>query len=600
MFIFFVGAAVLATWPLARHLTSRVFSWGDPLETTWIFGWEAYGLRENAFGLIDGSIFNANVFHPEPLTLAYTESFLGLSIPVAPLVWLTSNPLLAYNLVTIGLFAACGYATYLLVRQLTHYRPAGVVAGLAFAFAPYRMSQIVHMHVLAVHLMPIVLLMLLRLRRDSSWRVVAAIGLVFGLQIWSSFTGAAMTVLVVGVWGLWELACGSKAALPLLGRAGVAMALGLALSIPVIKPYLDLRKIHPEFKHPGGAVLDLSAIPTSYLVPPEGNALFRSPYKALARRYVDARGDWETSLFPGFVLTGSFALAIGAIVRGGRGRSENSDNPEDPAAGSGTTTTDTAETATSTYTYLWLFLRIAAVGFVISLGPKLGATADGMKLPFVVIMKLGFTNFARVPARFGMLVPFAMAVVVGLAIEAARPPWRRRLATTSLALLTIELLLPTLRPITAPVITAAHRSISNIDGVALGLPTVEIHPDGSVNTTTIPINAIHLYLSTAHYRPIVNGYGTFQPSSFWNLMRAVQDFPNAPGMQMLHDRGVTTVIVQTDLVRGTRWDDVVKRLDDWPGALLVARDRGVRVYDISNATDAAPRPAEAQADLPVS
>lgn len=605
VFIFFVCTSILSTWPLARYATSREpGGGGDQLEIAWIFDWAGYSARANPFGLFDGSIFHANIFHPEQLTLAYTENFLGLSLPVAPIIWLTSNPILALNLVTIGLYAVGGYATYRLMRELTPYWPAGVVAGLAFTFSPYRTSQIEHTHVIAMHLMPLVLLMLLRLSRNPSRRVVVGTGLLIALQIWSSLTGAAVTLVVIGAWGIWELARRRRNAIPTLGRAGMAVALGLAVAIPVIKPYGDLRTIHPELKHPDAAVLEFSATPTSYLVPSRGNALFRSPYANLSRTYRDTKGYWEKTLFPGFVLSASFMIAIGAIVRGqsrwrarrarragrhGRhGRRAGADHPPqsdkpDDSGESEDPVSARNNVAVSTYAHMCLFLLIAAVGFVASLGPRLGATADGMPLPFVLVTKLGLSGFSRVPARFGVLVPFGMAVVVGLALGAAKPLWQRRLLGASLILLTIELLLPTLHTKPVPRITAAHRAIRNVDGAVLGLPTVELRSDKSPDKETIRREVIHLYLATAHHRPIANGYGAFHPLSFWELMGAVQDFPSTAGMRVLGDRGVRTVVVQTNLVDGTRWRNVAKRLDDWPGVRLLERDRGVLVYDISEA-----------------
>lgn len=587
MIVLFIGATVAATWPLSLHLATWAPGSGDPLEVTWIFGWGAHAVRDNPLSLLNGSIFNANIFYPEPLTLAYTENFLGLSMPAAPLVWLTSNPLLVYNLVTIGLYATSGYATYLLVRQITPYRPAGVIAGLAFTLAPYRISQIEHMHVVAIHLMPIMLLLLLRMSRHSSWRIVVAAGVVFGLQIWSSFTGASITLLMVGAWGVWELARHRLGALATLGRAGIAVALGFALAIPVIRPYRDLRAIHPEFKHPKAAVLEFSATPTSYLSPPHRNALVRSPHDPLERRFKDTQGYWEKNHFPGFVLLGAFLIAVGAAFRKfirrqvERGKRDADAEPPDPDA-------ITAETTPSHSAHLWLFIVIASVGFVTSLGPRLGAAPDGIPLPFSLITKLGFSDLARVPSRFGTLVPFGMAVVVGLAISAMRDPWRHRLAATSLVLLSIELMIPTLQPRRVPAATAVNRTITNTKGAVLALPTVELLPGGGVDVDTIPREAIHLYLSTANFRPMINGYAAFHPSSFWEVVRAVQDFPSAPGMRMLHDRGVTTVIVQTDLVRRTHWADVVTRLDRWPGTLLIASDKDARAYDVSAAADTTP------------
>ena len=92
-----------------------------------------------------------------------------------------------------------------------------------------------------------------------------------------------------------------------------------------------------------------------------------------------------------------------------------------------------------------------------------------------------------------------------------------------------------------------------------------------------------MYLSTANFRPLVNGYAAFYPVSYSKLVAAVQDFPSSASLRAVRARGVTTVVVQTRLLRHTPWRDVVERLRVWPGVRLQAQAPGVRVYDITGA-----------------
>jgi hypothetical protein len=43
---------------------------------------------------------DANIYYPQPLTLAYSENFIG-SVFAAPIMWLTGNVVLAMNVVTL-------------------------------------------------------------------------------------------------------------------------------------------------------------------------------------------------------------------------------------------------------------------------------------------------------------------------------------------------------------------------------------------------------------------------------------------------------------------------------------------------------------------
>jgi hypothetical protein len=82
---------------------------------------------------------------------------------------------------------------------------------------------------------------------------------------------------------------------------------------------------------------------------------------------------------------------------------------------------------------------------------------------------------------------------------------------------------------------------------------------------------------------VTNGYAAFFPPSAVQLLRAVQDFPSESSLRLLHRRAVRTVVVQTTMVRGTPWADVVSRLESWPGIRRIATSAGVRVYDIARA-----------------
>ena len=103
------------------------------------------------------NFWNANIFYPEPLTLAYSEHLFGQALQVLPVQALTGNILLSYNLLFISTFALSGFSVYMLVRDLTGRPLAAFVAGLAFAYAPYRLSQLSHLQVLSSYWMPLAL-----------------------------------------------------------------------------------------------------------------------------------------------------------------------------------------------------------------------------------------------------------------------------------------------------------------------------------------------------------------------------------------------------------------------------------------------------------
>jgi hypothetical protein len=123
--------------------------YGDPLLSTWILAWDA-----THFGR---GWWNANIFYPHPLALAYSEHSAAQAVQILPVYWLSGNPILCYNLLFLSTFVLSGIGAFLLARDITGDAAAATVAGIAFAFAPYRVASIPHLHVLSSAWMPFTL-----------------------------------------------------------------------------------------------------------------------------------------------------------------------------------------------------------------------------------------------------------------------------------------------------------------------------------------------------------------------------------------------------------------------------------------------------------
>ena len=75
-----------------------------------------------------------------------------------PIYWLTGDAVTTYNLTFLATYVLCGVAMFALVWTLTGNATASFLAGFAYAFAPYRASQIAHIQVLAAFWAPLSLL----------------------------------------------------------------------------------------------------------------------------------------------------------------------------------------------------------------------------------------------------------------------------------------------------------------------------------------------------------------------------------------------------------------------------------------------------------
>jgi hypothetical protein len=234
-----------------------------------------------------------------------------------------------------------------------------------------------------------------------------------------------------------------------------------------------------------------------------------------------------------------------------------------------------------------LFTAIAAAAFVLSLGPHLGATPSGLPLPFKIATTLIPGNLMRVPARLGALTLMGMAVTAGIGLSRLRPGGRRWLVGISLLILAIEYLPPRIGVTTPPKITVAHRAIAHRPGAVLALPTIEFGSDGVpiYNFDTITRETQHLYLSTGHFRPLINGYG-YLSSAYLDAARAAADLPSTASFRVLDRYGVRTVLVESTLVQGTRWAGVEAKLQEWPGVRVIASTRTAWAFDVSEASTA--------------
>ncbi len=146
----YAALTILFTWPLARGLTRDIAGdFGDPLLNAWILAWDATHLGRGWW--------NANIFFPHPLALAYSEHLLPQALTILPIQFVSGNPILSYNVLFLSTFALSGLGMFLFAREITGSRTAAFVAGVAYAFAPYRVTSIPHLQVLSSQWLPFAL-----------------------------------------------------------------------------------------------------------------------------------------------------------------------------------------------------------------------------------------------------------------------------------------------------------------------------------------------------------------------------------------------------------------------------------------------------------
>ena len=243
----YVALTLAMTWPLITDLGGSLpGDLGDSLLNGYILSWGEKHLVAFLGGDV-GAIarwWQANIFHPAPYALAYSEHLFTQVVMALP-VWLaTHNVILAYNVVFLASMALSGLGMFLLVRELTGSAVAAFLAGLAFAFLPYRLSQIPHVQVMSSEWMPWTIYAFRRFfatRRPAA--LVGALAALLAQQLACGYFLIYFTPLVA-FYLAWEVtARGHWRDMRLVGTLVALLLIDAMIVWPFLFPYLELRRL---------------------------------------------------------------------------------------------------------------------------------------------------------------------------------------------------------------------------------------------------------------------------------------------------------------------------------------------------------------------
>jgi hypothetical protein len=194
----YAALTALLFWPLLSGITTQLPSdVGDPLIITSILAWSAAHLP------LTDAWWNFPAFAPLQGVTAFTEHLL-LAYPLAsPIIWLTGNAVLAYNVVFLLAWPINALAAYALAHELTGSRAAAFVGGLAFGFAPYLADHLSHLQLLLVFGMPMGLLGLHRYRRTGAWSDAALFAAGWLATVLASAYTLVFFPILVLLWCIW-------------------------------------------------------------------------------------------------------------------------------------------------------------------------------------------------------------------------------------------------------------------------------------------------------------------------------------------------------------------------------------------------------------
>ena len=508
--------------PLPLHIASAVPSpLGDQLIVMGFMAWETQVLPSSPT-----QTFEMPILFPARHALAFSEHLLG-ALPFAwPVIRLTENPVLAYNLILLLSFVLCAVFMRLLVFELTNHSEASFLAGLLYAFTHYRLQNLPHLQLLLSFWMPLSLLGLIRFAKRPAAGAFALCAGAYTMQALScwyyAFYFGLALAFVAACW-LYSARKSLKLPPPLITRLA-AIAIPMLLLIAwTAKPYLELQQAVPTYKRSLSEMAPLSADPRDWLV-----ASDRSRTLGAMTLPVKSQGD-EHALFPGIA-------CLLLLVAAWRRRKQPSSWFERS---------------------LWIVLPAA---FLFSLGPSFhfGGGSDtpdpsrdlGFPLPYRLLHLLvpGLSSL-RAPARFAAVFGLAAAVLAGIGFARAFPGPRSRkglMAAFFSSIAAFEFFpaplalaeVPSYRA--APAIYTWLREQPPCAVAFVGPGANQPRPSWSPH-----FEAWQVYWMPLHGHETPNGFTGFLAPEFIRFRDLLAGFPSAASLASLRDLGVRIFVVRT-------------------------------------------------------
>jgi hypothetical protein len=528
--------AIVHTWPLAAHPAhlSRNDN-GDTQLNEWTLAWVAHQLPRDPIHL-----FEANIFYPAHDALAFSEPLIVPAVMGAPLAWIGASPVLVYNLMLIAGFALTAFATCLLIEAWTGDLLAGLLAGSMFAFNTHTLTRLAHIQGIHIYGLPLALLAtdsIINGRRHG-----AALAACIALMAYTSGYLVVFAVVMIAVALLTRAPEWWIRARSVVPQFAVATVMAVVVILPVYLPYRRVAR-EQHMVRTLDTVKDFSATLPGYLAA-SGRIHLSTWSGPFFKDPVD-------SFFPGIIILALASVAVIAAVRTREFRPR-----------------------------VFMLVAIAAVGLVLSLGTATPAYA-------VLFHIFPPMQGLRAAARFGNLFLLGIALLGGIGLAVLRkslPPEgarhnsdRFRVRAQGLGILL--LVLANIESLRAPF---TYREFAGIPGI-YRLLAQERGPVVLAEQPFFPRwmifeNAPYVLNSTAHWRPLMNGYSGYTPAAYQQYADTFWYFPEERAMRAMKEAGVTHVMVHPQ-----RFPRNVERLMQQINAradleLIAAGPGGIRLY----------------------
>jgi hypothetical protein len=513
-----------------------------PLFNAWTIWWNSEcasrGFR---------NYWDAPIFFPTRGTFAYSEP-QPATLLVAPVYWTTNSLVLAYNTYLVASLFLNGIATFGVLRCRRMNSSACLVAAAAMVWLPVSLRQIEVLQLIPIW--PMVLLWhgMDRFCLRPSWSAGVLLAVMAAIMLGTSIHHG-LFFAVCTVPAAWILVRTQSD--PMFRRSLVLTLTLLILVAGVCWWPLHLRLSGPEFQRTSEVVTRLSATPLELILPP------RDAWIGIAR----PRG---FGMCPGWIKCLLALAAVVLTIRRPRHRR-----------------------------WMLFLISIVVVSGLLALGPNLKL---GVIEPWNVLADVlpGFRQVRSV-FRFSYLMQMAVILLAGAGLHELQSRCRRWRGCTPVIrgllyglgiLAVLEVPPPEIRMAQVPD-PARHTGwtqfVKQSAPLNTGVLTWPFAAGGRAED--FDVTAEWMFLSTAHGRPLVDGFSGFFPSSHRTLRERLRNSGLDPSLlQQLFDQRVSTVVARR--IVPINPDCLSKDRSKWRLVHCYADEVGVDVYQIRGPDDA--------------
>ena len=516
---FFILAAGI-TYPLIFNLGSLATGLHDELHIAWIHQSVLHNILTNPLHLFEGTMY-----YPYQHTLAYSDLFLTTSILTAPFVLWIGQPIAANNIVIISSLTLLGYGIYVLTMYLTKQTMVSVISGMLVMFSPAILDKVVHIQLLACYFVVFSFYFLFRYFDTGKHRYVLYGTLCFILQTYNSVMPGYFIVLGYGIIFFTYFITNRMLFLARVNKkVFITIFAGITMLLPIAIPYISVSR---EFSYVRDIrdTMHFALQPEDLWYPNQATRLepilkqlsVKSPYGEEKVGYLGA-------VFS--ILTISTCIFFFKQKK------------RSPA-------------------FISLFVT-GCSGLLLALGPFLHLNRVTVHTPFLIPLPYlpayyllpGFQAF-RSSGRFEVLFILCIAVCVGIFLSYLIKRTKR--ATTRYSIYAVlifgifaEFRLPfsyvsVPQTDAFPQIYASLRQLP-LDSVVIEMPIYVWNMQPYVFAENM-----RGYVSTAHFRRMVNGASGFSPDPWQQMVvKYLYTFPADETIRDMKQKGIHYILVHAD------------------------------------------------------